>query len=216
MLAPVLAPVLTVALTPGALRAGLVLAVIRIRLALTTLPPSSAFPLAVGPTTEALLGNLRARSKTRPAGCTRSALHGSPPRTDYPVMPCAARALKIGRRSIPLGRLHPGRPWGGSGGAAVALPERALPLPVFSRRHRPPPHTRPLTATTAQAPYPPPTTSSNSCPQPDTFTIPQTSGTKGGLLLASTTGLILESAPGQRACQDCAKLAFLLGIPRIA
>jgi hypothetical protein len=79
MLASVLAPVLAVTLTPGVLRTGLVLAVVSIRLALTTLPPSPAFALAVRLTTEALLGNLRARPKTRPAGCTLPALHGSPP-----------------------------------------------------------------------------------------------------------------------------------------
>jgi hypothetical protein len=79
MLAPVLAPVLAVTFTPGALRADLVVAVIRIRLALAALPPSSAFALAVWLATEALLGNLRARPKTRPAGCTPPALHGYTP-----------------------------------------------------------------------------------------------------------------------------------------
>src|SRR5260370_19274178 len=83
MLAPVLAPVLTVTFTPGVLRTGLVIAVIHICLALIALPPSSAFALTVRLTTEALLRNLRARPKTRPAGCTLPALHGSP-RTDHP------------------------------------------------------------------------------------------------------------------------------------
>ena len=78
MSAPVLTPVLTVTFTPGALRAGLVVAVIRIRLVLS-LPPSSAFALALRLTTEPLLGNLRARAKTHPAACTSPALHGSTP-----------------------------------------------------------------------------------------------------------------------------------------
>lgn len=88
MSASVLAPVLAVALAPGALRTGLVLAVIRIRLALAALPPPPAFMLAVRLTTESLLGNLRARPKTRPAGCTPPALHGYPPgRTRHAMAP---------------------------------------------------------------------------------------------------------------------------------
>jgi hypothetical protein len=73
------------ALTPSALRTSLVVAVVRIRLALAALPSPSAFALAVRLATEALLRNLRARPKTRPAGCTPPALHGYTPRTDYPV-----------------------------------------------------------------------------------------------------------------------------------
>ncbi|MGH8325697.1 MAG: hypothetical protein ACRET2_02920, partial [Steroidobacteraceae bacterium] len=49
--APILAPVLTVTFTPSALRTRLVVAVIRIRLALAALPPSSAFALASARTT---------------------------------------------------------------------------------------------------------------------------------------------------------------------
>jgi hypothetical protein len=67
MLTSVLAPVPRMAFTPGALRTRLVVAVVRIGLALAALPSPSAFALAVRLATEALLGNLRARPKTRPA-----------------------------------------------------------------------------------------------------------------------------------------------------
>jgi hypothetical protein len=73
---PVLAPIPPMPFTPGALCTSLVVAVVRIRLTLAPLPPASAFALAVRLTTETLLGILRARPKTRPAGCTPPALHG--------------------------------------------------------------------------------------------------------------------------------------------
>src|ERR1700751_2753938 len=75
------------ALAPGALRAGLVIAVVRIRLALAALPSPSAFALAVRLATEALLRNLRARPETRPAGCTVPAPHSYPPGCISPVTP---------------------------------------------------------------------------------------------------------------------------------
>src|SRR5215472_6117079 len=89
------------ALPPGALCARLVVAVVRIRLALAALPSPSACALAVRLATEALLRNLRARPETRPAGCTVPALHGYTPGTDHHH---AMGALKIGRKSNPFRR----------------------------------------------------------------------------------------------------------------
>jgi hypothetical protein len=82
MSAPVLAPILLMAFTPGALRTSLVIAVVRIALALAALPSPAAFALALA--TEALLRNLRAWPKTGPAGCTPPVPHGYTPRTDQP------------------------------------------------------------------------------------------------------------------------------------
>jgi hypothetical protein len=79
MSAPVLAPILLMAFTPGALRTSLVIAVVRIALALAALPSPAAFAPAVQLATEALLRNLRAWPKTGPAGCTPPVPHGYTP-----------------------------------------------------------------------------------------------------------------------------------------
>lgn len=58
-----------------------------------------SFALAVRLATEALLGNLRARPKTRPAGCNTAGTAWLHPPDGLPRY--AMGALKIGRRSIP-------------------------------------------------------------------------------------------------------------------
>lgn len=86
------------AFTPGALRARLVVPVVRIGAPLPALPTSAPFALTVRQATEALFANLRARSKSRPAGCTPPALHGyTPGRITRLGHACAHRSRKANR-----------------------------------------------------------------------------------------------------------------------
>jgi hypothetical protein len=195
VLAPVLAPVLAVALTPGALRTGLVVAIIRIRLTLVALPPSPAFALAVGLATEALLGILRARPKTRPAGCTSPPLHGSP-QDGLPVTPCAVRALNPLEGQYPIARPLDRRVDAFTAEEMAPAPQALLSvlIPILLCNN----------GSCPKCSLPPQAAEAPATVRPLTHFAPldrhphclyNFSGS-GGPLLASTTGLILTSASG--------------------